>query len=516
MYATKDFVSKKQLQNHDIPIKLKKEPLGIQNRHFLIEFQLAFQFFNSSRIQFKSCVLFMIFQFDPVSTECADFFHLIPPNCPNSSNILKNYDKIIKEIEHQYNTIFAAKKSKAIEVPAIHTNLPTVKYCRYKLAKFIQKEQSVKRNLQEKAKTLSDEAISFLLQCKQSQLTVSFQMKEFAEYLAHNFLTSKEINKIDLQIQYLLSYIQRHNMYQSKQINENTLLTQLKNEIIKQSESPIYDGYYASYEFDERVYQLFSYKIHTLVNESICQFQTEHFFHFESINSYTLKILNDLNFKPYKSQYGSFLLNSITRNFFNVLYLKMPQFLFEPSLPSFFDHCNIVQMATPKQLSIPSKLIRQEDMTLTINLLAEQNIHLKMAVNSFYSMQFSSNPLDIVHAIHTCVKKCEAYLIDNSILKVYDSPKKSKKLNSDEMSFDDFFPLFYSVMAVNPAPNAVQIKDFFDMSTGINYPSEFEFSKVLYTSSVELLINLKSNIGIISYTPEEVDPLLGKWDLSLD
>ncbi|OHS96760.1 hypothetical protein TRFO_37012 [Tritrichomonas foetus] len=154
----------------------------------------------------------------------------------------------------------------------------------------------------------------------------------------------------------------------------------------------------------------------------------------------------------------------------------------------------MVQISTPKQVNIPEKIMKVEDMKIPLHILVHQNEHLQNAIDHFDLMQFFPNPIDIVAQIYLGMKKCEMFLTVNSIINKLTIPsKKSKDLASKEMSFDDFFPVYFSIVAVNPPPNSVQMKHFLDSIIGISIPVTFDYARLFFTSAVEYLEKYENN-----------------------
>ena len=63
------------------------------------------------------------------------------------------------------------------------------------------------------------------------------------------------------------------------------------------------------------------------------------------------------------------------------------------------------------------------------------------------------------------------------------------EMNSNFLAFDDIFPLFCMVISYASPSNAVAVSDFLSRTEDLKLGSQFEFSKLLFTSAIEYIIN---------------------------
>lgn len=226
---------------------------------------------------------------------------------------------------------------------------------------------------------------------------------------------------------------------------------------------------------------------------------------------------------------------SFVRILCNIIYTNFPGFLYEPMNPKFFHACEIVKLSTPKEMEINPKIIcdymmntsfkflvesvdlysgnisddissssdqiilsKKRKRSKTFNSYYDKNVHdneLKKASNLINETQFLTNPIDIIYHIHCALNLINEFYQKCGVVRKYGSLSCLSKENEERilknasfLAFDDIFPLFCMVIAYSAPSNAVAVGDFLARTEDLKLGSQFDFSKLLFTSAIEYMI----------------------------
>jgi hypothetical protein len=188
--------------------------------------------------------------------------------------------------------------------------------------------------------------------------------------------------------------------------------------------------------------------------------------------------------------------NGVFRMFFDRLFLIGPE-LFEVTAADALElskRCGTLRWVTAREMAIPEKFMQPAMMHLPIVTLIQRSKLLQDAANEIDLIPFITNPIDIMAKVFNCLKMMEEFVRENSFqnrfgmfVSMFDQAKVSSA--SDQMSFDDFFPIFCSVFAVSAPSNASAIGDLMARLTGLGLPASFDFAKLFFTSAVQYVSN---------------------------
>ncbi|OHS96759.1 hypothetical protein TRFO_37011 [Tritrichomonas foetus] len=203
------------------------------------------------------------FIFEPINSECAAFMNLLPPGSQIGQAAIKNTNKIITKLDKVFISLFT-KKDKTTKNPLknIASQSPKVKYANNKIHILVNHIQKETENLKNNAQNLELQVICFLTQCKESNLSVAFQINEFMYHLKKNYKKNDYIIKAKKKINYLEKFIE-FNIQRKTSID-------LKIEISKYTNNyRLDDEYFPINDFDYIIHQKYDHKIEAVVNQII-------------------------------------------------------------------------------------------------------------------------------------------------------------------------------------------------------------------------------------------------------
>ena len=177
---------------------------------------------------------------------------------------------------------------------------------------------------------------------------------------------------------------------------------------------------------------------------------------------------------PHSIEQNRVLRCAIVRIVFDCIIQQEPDLLSIGIDQIYINNCHTIAASTPRQLKFNKNTLKPEQMEMTINQLVKSNKLLQDALESFFSIIFYNNPLDISYCLFFGLKAIESFVKEQTSAKVV-----------SEMSFDDFFAFFYSIMAINPPANATGIAKFLMCIEHFKLSDAFDFAKLLFTSAVD-------------------------------
>jgi hypothetical protein len=219
-------------------------------------------------------------------------------------------------------------------------------------------------------------------------------------------------------------------------------------------------------------------------------------------------------FKPKSSTEVIVVKHAIYRVFFDRLYLKKPSLLEgnDGDRRKLANQCERVRWLTPRQMSIPEKIMKPEMMDVAFALLAQRTVQLQQAVGFISSLHFLTNPIDIMATVFSALKAGEEFVKQNSFEKrfgrwvsMFDREKVSGV--ADQLAFDDFFPMFCLMFSLAPPANAISIANLLSQVSGVSLSPAFDFAKLFFTSTVQYLRNVNLADLMAADDDDEDDPL---------
>jgi hypothetical protein len=206
--------------------------------------------------------------------------------------------------------------------------------------------------------------------------------------------------------------------------------------------------------------------------------------------------------------------NGVYRLFFDRLFMHCPQ-LFEGTKPDAAEmggRCSLVRWMTPHQMSIPDKLMQPSMVDMPFATLLRGSPQLQQAVREIEIIPFLTNPIDIMAHVFNSLKSAEDFVRQNSFqnrfgmfVSMFDKEKLSSV--SDQLSFDDFFPMFCLVFSSACPSNAMAISDLMAKFTGLGLAPAFDFAKLFFTSAVQYMRDFNSQELDPAQMDDEYDPL---------
>jgi hypothetical protein len=190
--------------------------------------------------------------------------------------------------------------------------------------------------------------------------------------------------------------------------------------------------------------------------------------------------------------------NAVYRLLFDRLYLKFPEPIAGPkSGPQGLGQlCDRMRWLTPRELSIPEKMMKPWMMDLSFTILVQRSVHPQKAVSDLSAIQFLTNPVDIIANVYLALKAGEEFVRQNVLetrfgqfVSMFD-PRKVANV-SDQLSFDDFFPLFCPLFSLACPINATVIARLVSKLKGVELSPAFDFAKLFFLSALEYVKNVK-------------------------
>ncbi|KAH0787896.1 hypothetical protein GPJ56_008245 [Histomonas meleagridis] len=317
-----------------------------------------------------------------------------------------------------------------------------------------------------------------MMQCQESNLPAKCHIKSLKRYVQKEYTKNKTQIKLRSKIAKIEDYIkQNETIY--PEYDFQLLQIQLAKSIHFIDQKTLYSP---ESEVDVLINQYIYPRIEDIdeILHDILKSQKPKLLNFTKLEIFIKEVINELQPKNEEEYY--IIRNSLLRICFSQLHIISPNLLFDLDPISFSNSCNTVIKSTPKDLCLNERLFSIEMLDKTIIELTETNSHLKEATENLKLLNFYVNPPDILNCVFSSLKCCEMFVHDNT----YDEKKKKSKVQS-EMSFDDFFPLFLAIFAVNPPPNSLRIGWFFTAMYGIDMAIPFSFAKLILTSAINTL-----------------------------
>jgi hypothetical protein len=127
-------------------------------------------------------------------------------------------------------------------------------------------------------------------------------------------------------------------------------------------------------------------------------------------------------------------------------------------------------------------------------------------------LHFMTNPVDIIASVFIVLKAGEEFVKQNHLenrfgpyVSMFDRNKVANV--SQQLSFDDFFPMFCLIFALACPVNGAAISDLISRLTGMALSPAFDFAKLFFTSALQYVKNVKvAELGGRHFDDEE-DPL---------
>lgn len=221
------------------------------------------------------------------------------------------------------------------------------------------------------------------------------------------------------------------------------------------------------------------------------------------------------NFGPMTSNEAIVLRSSVVRIFFDRFYIQYADiYSREPDTEDFLASCNLMRWSSPSALGFNPKMLNRELFDTPFAAFAMKSPLIHKSLSNLSFVQFYTNPCDILASVFRSLKCCEEYVrkvgLDEKygeLLSMFDQTKLMTEAN--DMSFDDFFPLFCAVFSLDPPANAIAVKNFLESISRLSISSTFDFAKVFYISCVNHMKQLDPS-KLLSQTPieDDYDPLL--------
>jgi len=153
---------------------------------------------------------------------------------------------------------------------------------------------------------------------------------------------------------------------------------------------------------------------------------------------------------------------------------------------------------------------------VSFSRLVQRSPVLQRAVSSLSTVQFMTNPIDIIANVFTSLKAAEEFVRTNSLesrfgqfVSMFDPAKVASA--SDQLAFDELFPLFCSVFAASCPVNASAVAAFTGRIGAAGMSAAFDFAKLFLSSAVEHVRSAKvadmSAAKAQQDDDDDVDPL---------
>jgi hypothetical protein len=211
--------------------------------------------------------------------------------------------------------------------------------------------------------------------------------------------------------------------------------------------------------------------------------------------------------------------NAVYRFLFDRLYVKYPRLISGDGADcaQLGQICDRIRWLTPREMGIPAKMLKAGMVDIAFASLVQRSPLLQKAVSELSGVQFLTNPVDIIAHVFLSLKSGEEFVRQNSFesrfgqfVSMFDPSKVANV--SDQLSFDDFFPMFCLIFSLAWPVNASAIIRLTARFRGVGLPPSFDFASLFFTSVMQYVktakpaqISKEASVDVVA--EEDEDPL---------
>ena len=231
-----------------------------------------------------------------------------------------------------------------------------------------------------------------------------------------------------------------------------------------------------------------------------------------SLDLYDVGTLIKIFFRKFsvkKSTEQSVICCAVIRILFDKLYLIKPSFLYsEDDSYLFFEKCEILKCLTPSDLGIGKSLIKEELLNVPCSIIYGNSNTIQESFSNLKTIMFLANPIDMIYQAFRCLKQIEVFSSENCLEQKYGqfASMFTDKFFQYEMSFDDVFSIFISIVSNSPPANYKDVCNFINSVQNLKFSSPLEYAKTLLTSAYDYISEININ-DIVNNSHDDHDPL---------
>jgi hypothetical protein len=177
--------------------------------------------------------------------------------------------------------------------------------------------------------------------------------------------------------------------------------------------------------------------------------------------------------------------------------------------------CDRIRWLTPREMGIPAKMLKAGMVDVAFASLVQRSPLLQKAVSELTSVQFLTNPVDIIARVFLALKSGEEFVRQNSfetrfgqVGSMFDPAKVANV--SNQLSFDHFFPIFCLIFSLTWPGNAGAIVRLTAKFNGVELSPSFDFANLFFTSVMQYVqtakpaqISKEASVDIVLEEDEE-------------
>ena len=379
------------------------------------------------------------------------------------------------------------KKELGVDRLDIHQMQPSVNFCARKLTKYLDIYCSYANDFFLKAANHVSLVIAHITEMQKSNVTVYCLPASDVEFhFVSLFEAVPFVTQISSKIRRLRAFVNKYKYsvrlpvvpieHMQAAMKESASRADVSTEF---SVYGVYDDFMFCYVYSR---QDFLAEIDELVKDIISQ-GTKQLTDFRRVEGLVANMVKSL--KPMDQKDVFVVRCGIVRIFFDRLYILSSDYLRTQAVDTkFVAACEKLREMTPSQMSVGEYLLPPEIMNTPFSKITEKEDVLLKAINDIRMIQFYTNPLDVMACVLRTLKAVERFVREKSPelgdgQRAYDI--------ASQMSFDDFFPLFCLVFAVDPPVNSHDVAHLLSSAVGLITSAAMEFAKLFLTSSVDYM-----------------------------
>lgn len=429
-----------------------------------------------------------------VPTECYGFLtsYLVSTTSEEGIKILNNlFSEYMSGIQQPLPNFYQVKPELPPEI-----SIPSVNFAFFKL-KQIQSKIEQKNDAQiGVALGIVSKLIIVLSNSNQNETNLFFDSVSFENWIR---LTTRIDRNLLKKIRSIEAYAN-----QNKTVRRHPYITLhlFQNFVFTLSDSPENSEFYSPDILDDFFFQFllsndFFPKYDRLIKMLFHQQTVSFKKYLPKLNEFIKKQI--LHIDPKDKKIALILKCSILKVIFTRYFLKTPTLFSEdPEDDLILQKCLVLKTFTPVQFKISQSFILASQFHTPFFILLQRNSYLSLASNELFMLQFLTNPIDLVASIFRTLQFLEAFVASNLhekktghplVIELQDLAKYKTGL-----SFDDILSLFVPIFSCNPPSNPVSISKLFELIDGLQISPPFEFSSLIYSSTIHYLTNLQNPI----------------------
>lgn len=419
------------------------------------------------------------FNFEAIDSKCVKYIDGIEPEASCDKKILKRTNRQIEKLEKIFNNALSQAESlKTIRKYQFSSSCPIEKQIFFYYCQHLEwKKKRIEELFYTELANVSSQLTTFMKQSRDSKLLPNVRVQELKKdyNLLHD--NNPKIKRINMKLEKLVGWEQKRLQFMCV-FNANEFREALLKNEQKIDEKTFY---LPECEIDDMIYTYVRPYISIIDGYCVRAISKKkaRLIDFSEMEKFVQARIDELDAQTENQYY--IIRNALLRICFDRFYIFYGQEFSRKDDGKFHQNCQVVLKSTPKQLYMSLKLLTPEMADQTIDEIINENQFLIDAIDLLEQLNFYRSPPDILQCIFLCLKNCEIFVRGNTI------GSRKYSVIQTQMSFDEFFPLFFSVYSKLPLPNSQKVKWLLESMYGLKMAIPFDFAKLMFTSTVDFL-----------------------------